>query len=151
MCNQCNSFVHYSEMVLQFGRRRLRRLMNDFEVLAFDLFWEGRLSHSPVVRDRRIRAWTGCSVRATAKAWHSLSEGHSERNASKEKFLWALHALACHPGNDEDGASRCGGVDEKTHRKWVWHFTEELACLEDDAASQNNHTCTQFCHCSHIF
>ena len=82
-----------------------------------------------------MHAWCGCSSHVIAKAWHLLEQGDLRQGATKERFLWALYFLNVCPKNDEEGAGRCGGVDEKTHQKWVWYFVEELAHLEDEVVS----------------
>lgn len=120
-----------------FNRQRVRQLKAEIERDAFDVFRQGRFSGSRGVRDKRIRAWCGCSASVIARAWYLLEQGHLEPQASRERLLWALHMLNCYP-NEREGAARCGGVDEGTYRKWVWYFVEELAYLEDDVVSRRH-------------
>lgn len=62
------------------------------------------------------------------------------RGATKERMLWGLYLVKSYPPNDETGASMCGGIDEKTYRKWAWWFIEELSYLETQlVSSQQSH------------
>lgn len=80
------------------------------------VFWGGKFSRSATVHDRPIRAWTGCFARVIAKTWILLVDRGLRHGASKERFLYALHVLACYPRKDLEGAARCGATDEKTYR-----------------------------------
>ena len=104
--------VVYSEA----GLEAIGGYKDDIERTAFDLFRSGRLSESLGVRDRRFRAWFGCSSEVASELWYLLRESgslSSKRGATMDRFLWALWMLKAYP-IEEEGASRVGGVDEGT-------------------------------------
>ena len=115
------------------AKRKIRQFQSEFERLAFELFYDGRFADSNLVQDSRIRSWCGCSSLVLAKAWFLLQDSLTEY-ATQQKFLWCMYFLSQYPQNDMEGASRCL-ADEKTYRRWVWFFVEELAYLEDDIVS----------------
>lgn len=122
--------------MIQFDNATIEVLATDFENIAFRLFRDGKgLGGSAGVKDRRMRAWVGCSATVVAKAWHLLCEGEPlPRGATKERFLWALMLLKSYD-TEENNASRVGGVDEGTFRSWSWWFIDELSYLEDEVVS----------------
>ena len=123
--------------MVTFLKSRIKRLVHDFERIAFDLLRQGRQTGSKAVRDRRIRAWLGVSSKTVAKAWDLFCRQHNNRppeGATKERFLWAFILLKSYD-TDEVNAARVGGVDEGTFRKWSWWFVDELANLESEVVS----------------
>ncbi|CAB9497057.1 expressed unknown protein [Seminavis robusta] len=123
-------------MVVEYDLDAVERLEHEFEVIAFGLFRNGRLSGSEAVKDRRIRAWCGVSVLSIA--WYLLEMGGSLiEGASMERYLWSLNMLQQYP-TEENVASRCGGVDEGTWSKWVWYFIDEISYLENDVIQWSN-------------
>ena len=121
--------------MMKFRRRQIKTLERQFTRIAFDLFRGGRLTGSKVVRDRRIRAWTGCSLRVIAKVWYLLERGRDlPELATKERLLWALYLMKSYP-TEEVAAAACGAVDEGTFREWAWFFIEEISYLADEVVS----------------
>ncbi|CAB9530745.1 unknown protein [Seminavis robusta] len=119
-------------MVVEYDLDAVDRLQEEFEVIAFGLFRNGRLSGSEAVKDRRVRAWCGVSLTVLSITWYLLqSFGGLKEGATMERFLWALNMLQQYP-TEENGASRCGGVDEGTWSTWVWYFIDEVSYLEND-------------------
>ena len=122
--------------MMKFRRRQIKTLERQFTRIAFDLFRGGRLTGSKVVRDRRIRAWTGCSLRVIAKVWYLLERGGDlPELATKERLLWALYLMKSYP-TEEVAAAACGAVDEGTFREWAWFFIEEISYLTDEVVSR---------------
>ena len=117
------------EMPFEFDQDVLDELEEEFINIAFTLFWNGNVSQSHMVVDRRIRAWCGCSPLVIAKAWSILERtGGLPEHATKDRMLWGLHLMKSY--NDEiTSASTCGAVDETTFRRWAWYFIEEISYL----------------------
>lgn len=128
--------AHETTMVVDYDIDAVAALVEEFEVLAFDIFRGGRLSGSELVRDRRIRAWFGCSLDVVAVSWYLLdNNGYGLKEGStKARFLWALNALKTYP-TEANGASRVGGVDEGTWSHWVWYLINALSYLENSVVS----------------
>ena len=106
------------------------------------------------MQDRRLRAWVGTSSDVIAELFLLLRRSGalgSRRGATMDRLIWALYFLKAYPSNEEEGASRVGGVDEGTFRTWVWWFIEELSFLEPEvvcaAISYTSTTCSS--HFSH--
>lgn len=118
--------------------QEIKELESDFRRAAFDLFWNGRQLPSRNVCNRRMISWVGASAEMLARAWYLIQEtfenGVMPRGASLERLLWGLLLLKNYD-TDENNASRCGGVDEKTYRKWAWWFLRELSYLEANVVS----------------
>lgn len=126
--------VHFSQEALE----AIRELEDDFESIAFGLFRQGIISGSTKVRNRRMIAWIGSTPEMLARVWYLLEEGFGgmlPRGATKERLLWALLLLKNY-NSTEMNAAQCGGVDEKTFRKWAWWFLEELSFLESHVVSK---------------
>lgn len=94
----------------------------------------GRMTGSRAVRDRRIRAWFGCSVKTIAKIWYLLNNGFLPEQATKDRLLWGLRLMKGYE-TEEVNAAIIGGVDEATFRRWSWFFVEEIANLFDVVVS----------------
>lgn len=122
--------------MVEFDLRAIAALEDEFTAVAFDVFFAGRRkSLSPIVADRRIRAWCGVSPMVIAKAWHLLEQfGDLRENATKQRFLWGLHLMKAY-GNEESSTAAVGACDEGTFRRWAWYFIEELSYLETQAVS----------------
>jgi len=94
------------------------------------------MTGSILVRDRRVRAWIGCSVSTAAKVWLLLHNGgylapHGI-GATMRRVCWAMYMLKNYP-TEATGAAQVGGVDEKTFSFWVWTMIEEISYLENEA------------------
>ena len=50
-------------------------------------------------------------------------------------LLWALLFMKVY-AEESIHAGLVGGVDEKTFRKWVWIFVQEISYLEDEVVSR---------------
>ena len=124
--------------MLEFNDRKIKRLSKKFEKIAFRVYRNGQEPcDSKLVRDRRMRAWFGASSKTIAKAWTILARSFDNElieGATKERFLWAFILLKSY-ATEENNASRVGGVDEGTFRKWSWYFIEEFSYCEDDVVS----------------
>lgn len=130
--------VIFSQAALQ----EIESLEDEFARAAFNLFWNGQMPASKKVRDRRMIGWVGATQGMLARAWYLLEEqfdGVMPHGATQERFLWGLLLLKNYD-TVENNASRCGGVDEKTFRKWAWWFLSELSYLETVVV-------WSFCHC----
>ena len=100
-------------------RRLLLEYRKEFKVIIFCLMGNGGIPDSGVTRDRRIRAWFGCSLTVIAKMWYMLdnsSNGLPER-ATQERLLWGLVLMKSHD-SEENNASRVSRVDKGTFREW---------------------------------
>ena len=123
--------------MVTFKKARLRRLILDFEVIAFDMLRGGRRTGSRSVRDRRVRAWFGVSLKTLSKVWDLLTRqfnGRLPEGATKARFLWAL-ILSKSYDIEEVNAGRVGGVDEATFAEWSLWFVDEIAQLESEVVS----------------
>ena len=96
-----------------FDQQALLALELNLEKEAFCLFCPGKgVPESINVRDRRLRAWLGCSLMTAAKAWNLLDHGGALKpGATKNKFLWALRFLKCHE-TESVAAAACGRINE---------------------------------------
>lgn len=113
--------------------RRLAATEQELEKATFKMFRpKFAVSQSELVRDRRIRAWIGCSATVASKAWMLLEDAGAQeslgRGASMNRFLMALMMLKSYP-TEIVGASR-GGCHEETFTEWAWAFIDELSYLE---------------------
>lgn len=120
-----------------FRRRKLVSYIKDFEKAAFAIM-QRAITGSRVVRDRRVRAWFGCSLKTVAKIWYLLDNSANKlpEQATQERLLWAL-VLMKRYDTEEFNAGIVGGVDEGTFRKWSWFFIEEISYLEHDLVCVN--------------
>jgi hypothetical protein len=102
---------------MAFNGNELQLLVNEFKTVAFCVFRGGQATGSQSVRDRRIRAWFGCSLLVLAKVWCLLCQqfpnGRMPECATKERLLWALILLKSYD-TEEVNASHVGGVDKGT-------------------------------------
>ena len=131
---------------LRFKGQALRRNIAEIEILAFKLFRNGYPpSSSLFVRDRRFRAWCGCSSATAAKAFMLLLRGGLKRGASMERFLWGLMLMTSYD-TEIVGAGRVGGVDEETFATWSWYFIDSISFLEGDVVSSRCSTIRTFLH-----
>ena len=131
--------------VVDYDIAAVEALERQFATVAFNLFRNGRLTGSFSVQDRRVRSWCGASLTVIAIVWWLLQRrGHLEEGATMDRFLWSLNFLRTYPTTD-NGASRCGRVDEGTWIKWVWYFVEEISYLENDVVSHPA-TASKPCH-----
>jgi hypothetical protein len=126
-------------MVKEFNIRRLASAEEEIENTLFSIFRpKHAMSASALVRDRRVRAWIGCSVTTAAKVWLLLKDGgylepHGQ-GATMRRVCWAIYMLKNYPV-EEVGASQVGGADEKTFSFWVWTLIEEMSYLENEVVS----------------
>ena len=124
--------------MVRFRREDIRPLVLEFERLCFVVFRHGKFTQSRVVRDRRIRAWTGCSSTTIAKVWFLLNQhGRLPILATEERLLWGLHLLKRYD-TDENNAARFNGVDEETFAKWAWWFIDNISWLESEVILWEN-------------
>lgn len=111
----------------------------DFLWLLWAVFMHrhGPVDYASVVQLGRFQAVFGPSPTVAAKAWILLALAHDNIWANslerKRRFMWAL-LLMNNYGNEHQLAMVCG-ADEKTIRKWAWHFILELSLLEIDVVS----------------
>lgn len=116
----------------------LKLLARDFEDLGFEMM----LPNKPNARLRnnrleRFRSWFGTPPHVVAIVWAGLALTGWLRSVSKPKpkhMLWALLFLKTY-STEPTLASRVGGVDEKTFRKWTWLYLEGIAGLASKAVS----------------
>lgn len=141
-------------MVLEFNMRRLARAELELERAAFKIFRpKFVVSQSELVRDRRIRAWIGCSATVAAKAWMLLEDAGAQESlgsgASIDRFLMAMMMLKSYP-TEIVGASRAG-CHEETFTHWAWAFIEELSYLEPTVVTMHLavNSCYLLCDSSH--
>jgi hypothetical protein len=101
--------------MVAFNLNKLQAHENEFETVAFRVFWGGRVTGSRSVQDRQVRAWFGCSLNVLAKTWLLLSSQFPNQRlpeqATKERFLWAIILLKSYD-TEEVNASCIGGVNE---------------------------------------
>lgn len=84
---------------------------------------------------RRFKEQFGVTPEVCAKLWTLLDPYATMANAVKPcHLLWALVFLKQY-NTESNASSAVGGPDEKTYRKWVWHFVEAISYLESRVVS----------------
>ena len=112
----------------------------DFAGLARDI--QNRASRgvgSDAAEARRFREFFGTTLRVVETLWSLLlREEICPSGGRPWHLLWALYFLKVYakegPGCAVVGGGG-GGVDPKTHRKWVWSFIEAISELVDHVVS----------------
>jgi hypothetical protein len=108
----------------------------DFAGLARDI--QNRASRgvdSDAAEARRFRKFFGTTLKVVETLWSLLlCEEIRSSGGRPWHLLWALYFLKVYPKEGPgcavvSGAN--GGVDPKTHRKWVWAFIEAISDLID--------------------
>jgi len=117
----------------------------DFEQLGLVIMNRESSRACEKTKMRRFKAFFGAEPKSLAQMWRHLHKsgwlrhaGH--RGAQPVHLLWTFLWLRC-CDVEEVGASTAG-VDEKTHREWVWLHLEGMAGLVDKFASMK---CCQQC------
>ena len=91
-----------------------------------------KCSHTEKKRD--IIAFYGAPTVVICKVWELITEMQKKSISNKEHLLWALHFLKNRP-NFRAMCKTMKQADkksptEKTLRKWVWVFVDEIAVGE---------------------
>ena len=115
-------------------------LGGDFEDLGFAMMLPNK-SNAQRCNERtrleRFKSWFGTPPDIVAIVWAGLALTGWLRfthNPKPEHLLWSLVFLKTY-STEPTLASRVGGVDEKTFRKWAWFYVEGIAGLASKTVS----------------
>ena len=94
---------------------------------------------SDAAEARRFREFFGTTLRVVETLWSLLLREEIRPSGGRPwHLLWALYFLKVYPKEGPGCAvvgGGGGGIDPKTHRKWVWAFIEAISELVDEVVS----------------
>ena len=127
--------------------RRDALLALHFKQKGLELIGKSHHSRSLKVRDRRFKAAFGTSSMVIAIIWQATKEKVAQNHPSVRDVhvLWAFHFMKCYSTEVAHVAALRAG-DEKTFRKWVWIFLQEISYLQEEVVSTKK---SKKCCCHH--
>jgi hypothetical protein len=120
-----------SQLPLTRGKARKHISCSANEFISFGLeIMKRRLTRRTDVFQRRWKEMFGVTPEVCSKLWDLCDPYNAMPNAVKPVYLlWALAFLKQY-NTESNSASAVGGPDEKTYRKWVWLFVDEISYQE---------------------
>ena len=110
----------------------------DFESMGREIMHRKK-GGSSLTFDNRFRTFFGVSPKVVENIWNRLDPFRTiepiHSGVKPMHLLWALLFMKVY-AEESIHAGLVGGVDEKTFRKWVWVFVQEISYLEDEVVSR---------------